>query len=355
MIRLEDYGFTPDMITGKFTQNLARVTAVHKERYALICEHGEIFGRLKSSVYYNNAEEDFPTAGDFVLINYNSTGDSQIIKTLERKTKFSRNDFSGHAAGYVKTVKEQVVAANFDFVFIMQSMNHDLNTRRLERYLTLAWQSGAIPVVILTKCDLVTDSEEQLEIVKKLAIGCEAHVISAKTGYGLESLSKYLQTGKTIVFLGSSGVGKSSLVNALADDEVMAVKEIREDDSRGRHTTTHRQMIMLRSGATIIDTPGMRELGMWGVTEAVGEVFADVEQYMGMCRFSDCGHKVEPGCAIRNAIESGALSSERWESYLKIKSEAKFADDKSAFSRDKAARNKGISNQNKQKKYSKRK
>lgn len=143
MIRLEDYGFTPDMMTGAFTQNLARVTAVHKERYALICEHGEIYGRLKASVYYNNLEESFPTTGDFVLINYNSTEDSQILKTLERKTKFSRNDFSGHAVGYVKTVKEQVVAANFDFVFIMQSLNHDLNPRRLERYLTLALAVGS--------------------------------------------------------------------------------------------------------------------------------------------------------------------------------------------------------------------
>lgn len=171
----------------------------------------------------------------------------------------------------------------------------------------------------------------------------------------MKFLSKYLQSGTTIVFLGSSGVGKSSLVNTLADVEVMAVKEIREDDSRGRHTTTHRQLIMLPNGTMIIDTPGMRELGMWDATEGVGEVFADVEQYMGMCRFSDCGHKNEPRCAIRDALESGALSPERWESYLKIKHETKFADDRSVFLRDKDTHNKGISIQSKQKKHSKRK
>ncbi|MDU7029977.1 MULTISPECIES: ribosome small subunit-dependent GTPase A [Robinsoniella] len=349
MIRLEDYGLTQEFIIESNNKKVARVMAVHKERYVLICEHGEIFGRLKASVYYADTSESFPTTGDFVLINYNSDGDSQIVKTLERKTKFSRNDFSGHAVGYVKTVKEQVVAANFDFVFIIQSLNHDLNTRRLERYLTLAWQSGATPVVLLTKSDLVENAEKQLEIIKKLATKCEVHVISAKTGDGLDALYSYLKPGKTIVFLGSSGVGKSSLVNALAKDEIMTVKEIRQDDSRGRHTTTHRQLIMLPNGTMIIDTPGMRELGMWDVKEGVGEVFVDVEQYIGMCKFSDCQHKNEPGCAILAAIESGTLSQERLESYLKIKHEVKFANDKSQVLRDKDARGKSIAMKNKQK------
>ena len=166
------------------------------------------------------------------MMRYNCSGDSLILKTLERKSKFSRNDFSGHAAGYVKTVKEQVIAANFDYVFIMMSLNRDFNLGRLERYLTLAWQSGAYPVILLTKSDLADNFAEQVTAVEKIAIGVSVHAISAITGYGIDGLSAYLKPGKTVVFLGSSGVGKSTLVNTLAGEEIMAVNEIREDDSR---------------------------------------------------------------------------------------------------------------------------
>ena len=338
MTDILDYGFTPAMMPEESNVNgiPARITAVHKDRYELICEYGACFGRLKTSVYYNNNNsfEEFPTVGDYVLINYNNEGDSQIIKTLERKSKFARNDFSGHSAGYVKTVLEQVVAANFDYVFIMQSLNHDLNIKRLERYLTLAWQSGAVPVVILTKSDLVEDYTGQQREIEKAAAGVGVFAISAKTGFGLESLSEYLKPKKTIVFLGSSGVGKSSLLNALAGEELMTVNVTRNvDESKGRHTTTHRQLIMLESGVMIIDTPGMRELGMWDVSDGLGEVFSDVEQYFGKCKFNDCTHNSEPGCAVKSAVESGELPYKRWESYLQIKREAKFADDKSAYAR----------------------
>lgn len=325
MIRLEDYGFAPYMMAGNFTENFARVTAVHKERYALICEHGEVFGRLKSSVYYNNETEDFPTTGDFVLFNYNSAGDSQIVKTLERKTFFSRRDPTPGRG-------EQAVAANFDYVFILQSLNHDFNLKRLERYLTLSWQSGAVPVVILTKADLVESYDEQLNAAQRIAIGAEVFAVSAITGYGLDSLLEYLKPQMTIVFLGSSGVGKSSLVNALSGEVTMAVNSVREDDDRGRHTTTHRQMMMLENGVMIIDTPGMRELGMWDVSSGLNEAFSDVEQFFGRCRFTNCKHGNEPGCAINAAIESGELSEKRWESYQKLKREARFADRKAKAS-----------------------
>lgn len=336
MINLLDYGFIPTMMPSDGNGIPARVTAVHKERYELICEHGPVFGKLKAGVYFQDIfQPEYPTAGDFVLIQYNSSGDSPIIRTLDRKSFFSRRDPTPGRG-------EQAVAANFDYVFIMTSLNLDFNVRRIERYLTLAWQSGAIPVVILTKADLVDDYFEQIREVEMAAAGVGVFAVSAKTGYGLDALSEYLKPRKTIVFLGSSGVGKSSLVNALAGEEVMAVNGIREDDSKGRHTTTHRQLIMLPTGVMIIDTPGMRELGMWDVSIGLSDTFHDVEAFLGKCRFSDCRHQSEPGCAIKEAIAGGELSKERWDSYLKLKHEAKYTDDKSRALQEKSARNKSI-------------
>ena len=311
-MNINDYGNMPN--TEKMPGIPARVTAVHKERYEIVCEHGMAHARLKTKEYYVEAQ-DFPTTGDFVMINYIPNGDSQIIATLPRRTFFSRRE-----PGPIP--RDQAVAANFDYVFIMQSLNMDFNPKRLERYLTLAWQSGATPVILLTKADLVEDYWEFLTQVERVAAGVNTHVVSAHTGYGLQRLNAYLQPGKTVVFLGSSGVGKSSLVNALAGEEIMTVNGIREGDSKGRHTTTHRQLIRLQSGVMIIDTPGMRELGMWEVSDGLGEAFADVEIFMGKCRFSDCRHKSEPGCAIKAAIANGELDVQRWESYRKLKEEA---------------------------------
>jgi len=320
---LEAYGFTPAMhaaleARGLISEIPARVTAVHKERYALVCDRGECFGRLKSAVYFNGGAEEFPTTGDFVLIAYNELGDSVITQTLPRRSLFARkNPTLGEG--------DQVVAANFDSVFIMQSLNHDLNPRRLERYLTLAWQSGAVPVVVLTKTDLVDSYAEQMNAILRVAAGVDVFAVSAKTGFGFDALNAYLKPGKTIVLLGSSGVGKSSFVNALAGDNIMAVKEIREDDSKGRHTTSHRQLIRLYSGVMIIDTPGMRELGMLDASAGLHESFADVEQYFPLCRFSDCSHEREPGCAVQAAIASGDLPLSRFESYLKLQKESQYA------------------------------
>lgn len=339
---LKDYGFMPDMMPENAQGIPARITAVHKERYALICEYGETYGRLKTKEYYGGLEE-FPTAGDFVLINYLPGSDSQIIRTLPRRTFFIRKDPDPNKGG-------QAVASNFDYVFIMQSLNQDFNAKRMERYLTLAWQSGAVPVIVLTKADLAEEYDSYIRIAESLAAGASVHVVSAKTGTGLDTLADYMTPGKTIVFLGSSGIGKSSLVNALAKKEIMAVNGIREDDSKGRHTTTHRQLIMLESGAMIIDTPGMRELGMWEVSGGLDMAFSDVEQYLGKCRFSDCRHRTEPGCAIREAIANGELSLERWESYTALQKEAGYSEDKAAFLRQKQQRNKGIAMYNRRKK-----
>ena len=310
-MNINDYGILPP--TEGLSGIPARVTAVHKERYEIVCDYGVTYARLKTKEYYVETRE-FPTTGDYVMIHYIPDGDSQIIETLPRRTCFSRRE-----PGPIP--RDQAVAANFDYVFIMQSLNMDFNPKRLERYLTLGWQSGATPVILLTKADLTDDYWDYLTEVERVAAGVNTHVVSAHTGYGLQRLNAYLQPGKTVVFLGSSGVGKSSLVNAIAGEEIMTVNGIREDDSKGRHTTTHRQLIRLKSGAMIIDTPGMRELGMWDVSEGLGNAFADVERYLGTCRFSDCRHETEPGCAIKAAIGRGELELSRWESYRKLKEE----------------------------------
>ena len=335
MYDMKKYGFMPDMLPANAAGIPARVTAVHRERFELVCEHGEIYGRLKASEYYDREGATFPTAGDFVLIDYNPAGDSRILATLPRKSFFSRRDPTPGRG-------EQAVAANFEYVFILQSLNHDLNIRRLERYLTQAWQSGAMPVVVLTKLDLAEDPQTSVRQIEEVAVGVDVYAVSAKTGEGLELLDDYLKPGKTLVFLGSSGVGKSSLVNALAGEALMVTGEIREDDSKGRHTTTHRQLICLKNGVMIIDTPGMRELGMWDVSEGLGETFSDVEALTHMCRFADCRHEHEPGCAVRAALEEGTLSPERWRSYQGLRSEARYVDDPESYRLKKRERNKAI-------------
>jgi len=339
MIDLKQYGYTE---TKKPDDGLtpACITAVHRERYELIGSQGTGYGKLKTSVYYGREPHPFPTVGDFVLIKGIEGGDCQIVKTLARKSYFSRLD--PDPGGF----REQAIAANFDTVFIMQSLNQNFNIRRIERYLTLTWQSGAIPVIILTKVDLIDDPQQHINEVEMIAAGVDIVVTSSKTGVGLEALDKYLQPGKICVFLGSSGVGKSSLLNALMGEDVMVVKEIREDDARGRHTTTHRQLLTLPCGTHIIDTPGMRELGMWetgdGIQSAVSDVFADIEEYLGACKFSDCKHENEPGCAIKSAIKRGKIEQGRWESYQKLQREAMYAENKLKMLRMKSARNQEV-------------
>ncbi len=357
MINLTDYGLTECFYLKDGQQGLkdevmetdggqlvyARVIAVHRELYKVVSEYGEGNARLKGSAYNNvSSAEDFPAVGDFVLLKYNPLGDSQVVKVCDRKSKFSRPDYSGHAQGYVKTVLEQVVAANFDYVFIIASLNYDFNIGRILRYVTVAWESGGTPVILLTKADLVEDYTEQLEAVREQAIGVTAIAISSVTGLGLEQLQQFLKPGNTIAFLGSSGVGKSTLVNVLAGEEIMKVNTIREDDSKGRHTTTHRQLIRLNNGVMIIDTPGMRELGMWDVEEGLGATFSDIEDLFEQCRFSDCTHRKEPGCAVLAALENGELQRSRWRSYLHMREEARFTENKAAYLRDKAAFHKKI-------------
>jgi len=293
----------------------ARVTEVHKELYRIWCARGEVWARPKGSLLREAARfGDLPTVGDFVYAQYELRGHSLITELLPRRTKFSRPDETGK--------REQLVAANFDYVWILTSLNHNFKLARVERYLAAAWQSGAQPVVLLTKADLCADPAPYLFQMESAAPGVPVHAVSAMTGQGIAGLAPYLQPGVTLALLGMSGVGKSSLVNALLGEERLAVRAIREEDSRGRHTTTHRQLLPLPGGALIIDTPGMRELGLWAVDSGLEEAYADIEALAESCRFRDCTHEQEPGCAIRAALAEGALDPARYARYAKLAREA---------------------------------
>jgi len=336
MINLENYGYT-DFFERQITDKEkelglipARIISIQKESYKLLSIQGENNGKLKGSVFYQDNElKTYPAVGDFVLIKANNQGEDIIYRVLERYSAFSRANPS--LPTKISGASAQMVASNFDYVFVMTSLNHDFNLRRLERYLTAAWQSGGTPIIILTKADLCADYEEKLAQVEEIAPGVAVHAISCYTGFGLDLLNRYLIPGKTLVFMGSSGIGKSSLVNSLAGKELMKVNDIREDDSKGHHTTTYRQLFALESGGLIIDTPGMRELGLWSADEGVSEVFSDIEELISSCRFHDCHHKTEPGCAVKMALADGTLSLSRYQSYQKLEKEARYSAKKAAL------------------------
>lgn len=335
MINIKEYGFKEFYENQISKEELergfipARVISIQKETYRVISREGENNSKLKGSIFYqNSAYQTYPAVGDFVLIRANKQGDDIIYRVLERYSSFSRVNPS--LRSQVTGAGEQIVASNFDYVFIMLSLNNDFNLRRAERYLATAWQSGGTPVFVLTKADLCSEYEDSVTALSVIAPGVDIHAVSAHTGFGMEQLEKYFSPGKTLVFLGSSGIGKSSLVNALAKAELMKVNTIREDDSKGQHTTTYRQLFKLDNGCLVIDTPGMRELGVWDVEEGLEEVFTDIEALSATCRFYDCSHKSEPGCAIKEALKKGTLSEERFKSYIKLKKEAAYSAQKAA-------------------------
>lgn len=344
-MNIQDYGFK-DNVNIDNDKTIARIIATHKDRYEIVCNEGQGFAQIKRGCYYDNPDSIYPTTGDFVEIQWNPTGDSMIYETLKRESSFSRTASTSDRNHKLHNQHEQLVAANFDYVFIIQSLNSNFNLHRIERYLSLAWESGGIPVIVLTKSDLVSNAQEYIEQVENIAFGVEIYSISCVTKQGLEDLEKYFSKGKTIVFLGSSGVGKSTLVNTLYGKEVMKTSEIREEDSRGRHTTTSRNLIMLPNGAMIIDTPGMRELGMWDAESGISKTFQDIEKYIKMCKYSNCTHTNEPGCKILEAIEKGEIQKERFTEYMKLQKESKYNTNSDEYLKNKKEKFKAISKMN---------
>ena len=317
---------------------VGRITLQEKGMYRIRTGMGEQNALVSGKFQFEaQSVSDYPAVGDYVMV---SCADTAIIhRVLPRRSLFVRK-----AAGTSKT--EQVVAANIDTVFLCMSLNNDFNLRRLERYLSVAWESGAAPVVVLTKADLCEDISRKQAEVEAIAIGVPILTTSAMDADGYRQIMPYITEDRTVAFVGSSGVGKSTLINRLLREERLATDGLRNDD-KGRHTTTHRELLVLPNGAMVIDTPGMRELGMWDATSGVEQTFADIEALAAQCRFRNCSHTSEPGCAVRAAIRSGDLDGGRWLSYQKLKNENSYAADSESYLAAKEKKYKEISKINK--------
>jgi ribosome biogenesis GTPase len=309
----EEQGFT-----------VGRVMLEHKRIYRVETENGEYLAEVSGKYRFEaESREDYPAVGDWVVLSERPSEKKATIQALlPRFSKFSRK-----AAGL--TTEEQIVAANVDTVFLVQSLNYDFNARRLERYLIMAWESGATPVIVLTKADLCEDVAARIKDVEAVALGVPVFAVSVKDETGLEELTLYFTTGKTVALLGSSGAGKSTLTNFLLGEEKQVIQEVRGDDDKGRHTTTYRELYLLPTGGLVLDTPGMRELQLWEADGAtVGQSFQDVEELVEQCYFRDCKHENEPSCAVREAIREGTLEEARYQSYVKLQRELAYLERK---------------------------
>lgn len=302
---------------------IGRIINEQKERYIVLTEYGEFQGEVSGKLlYFNHSSCDFPKVGDWVVLSLFKEESKVIIHdVLKRRNKFSRQ-----SAG--QKIGEQILAANIDTVFIVQSLDRNYNIKRIERYISMIYEMKAEPVILLNKSDLAGNAHEKLDEVRKIFPGIISFCLSSINNIGIKKLKETIKPGNTYMLIGSSGVGKSTIINCLAGQDILRTNEVREKDSKGKHTTTSRQMIILGNGGLLVDTPGMRGFKLWNTKSGVEETFNEIENFAKECHFADCTHTSEIKCEVINALKNGKISGERYESYLKLQKELRYLETK---------------------------